>query len=66
MIVTTTGWTLPELNATPWPDVMDLLEYWASNPPLHRLVAIYLGVQERKDEEISPEQFIAMAKGLNQ
>jgi len=51
LLVTTTGWTIPELNATPWPDVADLLDYWQGNPPLHRMVAAYLGIEEQDEED---------------
>jgi len=40
------------LNETPWPDVQDLLDYWsAGNPPLHRLVAAYFGIEDQGAEE---------------
>lgn len=33
--MTGTGWTPQQLDAAPWPDVVDLLKFWRSNPPLH-------------------------------
>ena len=51
LIVTVTGWTIRELDATPWPDVMDLLDYWTANPPLHLMVKGYLGIKEPEDDE---------------
>ena len=51
MIVTVTGWTLPQLGATPWPDVLDLLDYWAENPPVHLMVKAYLGIESKDSED---------------
>ena len=36
--MTGTGWTLQQLEATPWPDVLELLAYWREWPPVHVLV----------------------------
>lgn len=27
------------------PEVMDLFDYWRSNPPVHEMVAAYLGIK---------------------
>ena len=64
LLVTATGWTIRELDETPWPVVLDLLEYWADSPPLHLMVKAYMGIGD-KDEEvpITPEELIAMARG---
>ena len=31
--------------------MLDLLDYWQGNPPLHRLVAAYLGIEEQDEED---------------
>jgi hypothetical protein len=31
------------VSATPWPDVLDLLDYWKVSPPVHVLVRAYMG-----------------------
>ena len=31
------------MSATPWPDVLDLLDYWKVCPPVHIMVKAYLG-----------------------
>jgi hypothetical protein len=38
--------TVPRLNA--------LTRYWARNPPLHKLVANYLGVEAPRDADPAP------------
>ena len=47
LLITGTGWTVPELDATPWPDVMDLIDYWADHPPVHQLLAGFMGVKPK-------------------
>ena len=41
------------MNATPWPDLMDLVDYWADHPPVHQLVAGFMGVKSRKKSKTS-------------
>jgi hypothetical protein len=43
-------------------DVNELLEYWEKVPPLHIMVAGYLGVGKKKEEKstMTAEQFAAM------
>lgn len=67
LIVTVTGWTIPALDATPWPDVADLLDYWAVNPPLHLMVKTYLGIQDPHDDPPieSPEDLLAMIQHMS-
>ena len=49
LVITQTGWTFPELDATPWPDLLDLLDYWA------------FGQEEPQEEELlSPEALRAL------
>ncbi len=52
MLISGTGWTFQELDASPWPDVLDLLEYWRTSPPVHVLVRAYLGYEV--PEEVQP------------
>jgi hypothetical protein len=37
-----------QVDATPWPDVLDLLDYWADNPPVHQLLKGFMGIKGRK------------------
>jgi hypothetical protein len=32
------GYTTQEIDALPFPDYLDLLRYWGTNPPIHLLV----------------------------
>ncbi len=48
LFVTATGWTLPELEAIPWPEALDLLDYWAHNPPIHMAVQGMLGIEHEE------------------
>jgi len=66
LIVSATGWTIRELDETPWPDALDLLDYWLDCPPVHLMVKDYMGIKDHKDEapvSVTPEQFMAMARG---
>jgi hypothetical protein len=67
LIVTATGWTIRELDATPWPDVLDLLDYWTASPPVHVMVRAYMGIkgEEPEDHEImSEDDFMAMVRQM--
>jgi len=39
------------LDEAPWPDVLDLLDYWEFNPPVHRMVAAFMGIEADSPEE---------------
>ena len=47
---------MPQLNATPWPDILDLLEYWSRNPPLNVLAkrAFYAWFQIEDEDPEDP------------
>lgn len=53
--MTTTGWTPRELDLIPWPEALDLLDYWAENPPLHvlakRAFKVWFQVEDEPNEE---------------
>ena len=64
MLVTATGWTVAELDRTPWPDVMDLLDYWAECPPLHLMVRAYMGYKSpKKAPAMTASEFMQELKG---
>ena len=43
-MITATGWTFDILNETSFSDLVELLAYWAEEPPAHVLLALrYLG-----------------------
>ena len=41
------GYTWPQIDAMTLPQFYDLCAYWAEHPPLHELVAGYLGYRPR-------------------
>src|SRR6266550_1254732 len=43
LLATACGYSYPIIDAMTLWDVMELGEYWAENPPVHILVAAYLG-----------------------
>jgi hypothetical protein len=46
------------LDATPWPEVLDLLDYWTDNPPLTRLMTdfmAYMGFEFKDRDEMEEE-----------
>ena len=46
-----------------WPDVLNQLDYWAENPPLHLLVKAFMGIKDAPEEKpLSAADFIAQAK----
>ena len=51
--MTATGWTVQQLEATPWPDISDLRKYWQNHPPVHVLVAAFF---EKKDTARTPTE----------
>lgn len=36
-VILATGWTVPEIEACPWPDFAILLKYMKKNPPLYKM-----------------------------
>jgi hypothetical protein len=38
------------LDATPWPVIADLLDYWGKHPPVHDLVRLLWAETEGEDE----------------
>jgi hypothetical protein len=48
-IATTTGWTYGEIDGLTLPQVVELKTYWRENPPVHQLVAAYMGYKPPAD-----------------
>jgi hypothetical protein len=49
-----------------WPEYYDLSEYWADHPPVHELVAAYIGYKRKAPAEETPQDLgmlLAMAPG---
>jgi hypothetical protein len=46
-----TGWTIQQIEVTPWPSVLDLLSYWQENPPLHILVQAFFDKKEKPSRD---------------
>jgi hypothetical protein len=42
-----TGWKFEYIDDLPFPDVMELLEYWLENPPMHLLHKWFVGYKHR-------------------
>jgi hypothetical protein len=40
-----TGWPLEYINDLPWPAVVEQYDYWQKYPPVHLLLAKFLGVK---------------------
>jgi hypothetical protein len=69
LIITATGWTPRQVDATPWPDVLDLLSYWRHHPPIHILAHGFLGGGSKGSkgdaiDNATPEQLAAGIAGL--
>jgi len=68
MIITTTGWTFQQIEDTPWPVLLDLLDYWKENPPQHllmkKLVGLPTGSAPRKFEPTPPDAVKAMVNAF--
>jgi hypothetical protein len=41
------GWTLEYIDNLPWPDVAAMMEFFLEEPPVHMLVAGFLGYKAR-------------------
>jgi hypothetical protein len=47
MMVTATGWTLPQVDRTPLPEVWELFEFWNEWPPAHVLLRGFTGYEPK-------------------
>lgn len=68
LIVTTTGWTIRELDDTPWPEIADLLDYWHESPPVHLLMKADMKYEPQEPEEarpMNPEELRAWVARIN-
>lgn len=54
-MISATGWTVQEVDATPWPDLLDLLDYLDNNPPLHVMIRGFLGIKGRTKAPTEPQ-----------
>ena len=67
LILTVQGWLPHELDTCPWPTVLDLLDYWYDNPPVHLLVKAYMGIEREEEEEhrvMDPDELAAWIQSL--
>lgn len=46
-----TGWTFAQVGELTLMEYSDLRRYWADHPPLHLMVAAYLGYGKEKKEK---------------
>jgi hypothetical protein len=58
LICTALGCLPAQVDSIPWPEAMDLLDYWAAHPPVHVLVAGFMGLKPKKKlkKTAQPEQ----------
>jgi hypothetical protein len=63
LLITATGWTARTVDATPWPDVLDLLDYWKVSPPVHVLVRAYMGGGS-EEKAVTPMTEAELAAGI--
>ncbi len=42
------------MDATPWPEIADLLDYWFESPPVHLLVKAYMEYEAKDPDETRP------------
>ena len=64
LFVTAAGWTVQQLDDTPWPRVMSIRDYWGENPPLHLLVKAYMGIKSKKETPaMTASEFMQGLKG---
>ena len=62
--MTVTGRPWDELEDTlTWPRINALCRYWQDHPPVHELVAAYMGVKPENKEQNSLAELIEMAEG---
>jgi len=54
-LITGTGWTLRELESTPWPDCLELMSYWKHHPPVHVLVRGFFEIEDDEPGNIPTE-----------
>jgi len=59
MVATGTGWSVQAIDATPWPDLQDLLCYWGHHPPVHVLLRNFLRSEDRSTGHIPTEDELA-------
>ena len=52
------GYTFAEIDRMVLPEMMDLFRYWRDHPPVHVMVAAWLGVGS-KDEAAEPTEIEA-------
>lgn len=68
-VVACTGWTWDEVDRLTLPRYRELERYWRAHPPLHLMVAAYLGIEAAEDAvwddmALSPADMAEMARGL--
>lgn len=56
------GWTRQTIDELTWPEVQEHFEYWDEHPPVHLLVAGYLGYKPKKQESGDFGELIAMGR----
>ena len=55
LICTALGCLPAQVGSIPWPDAMDLVDYWVDHPPVHQLLAGFMGIKPRKKAPVEQE-----------
>ena len=50
-LITATHWTIGEIEEAPFCDIVELFDYWMVKPPLHLMVANFLGYKPREKHD---------------
>jgi hypothetical protein len=58
-----TGWTVQQIDATPWPDMVDLLRYLKLNPPMY-LQYKWVHFEADKGKKPTEEELFSAIEGL--
>lgn len=60
-IVTVTGWQIRHIRKEiPFRRIVALMNYWASNPPIHLMVKWHLGIKDQDPNMIETAQTISV------
>lgn len=60
-IAMSTGWSLRQVRDLSLFDLRDLQAYWADHPPVHVMVAAYLGIKPVTKDKATPAKLRELA-----
>ena len=62
LIATAAGYSYPAIDDMELPDAIELFNYWSEHPPVHLMVAAYLGVKSQSPKLKQDEQDSAVSQ----